>query len=457
MKNTLLFIFLMLGLNVFAQNWLPIDSNKIYHFNNDNGELISKSIASSQMNDTTFLSSIIEKCDTCTNQNIYYRNQADFLGFYMLNNFDTSFTFIGKDTFTIKTNANIGDSWSYTATKTAIVIDEIEMNFENQIDSIKIVWLENTDTLIISKEHGIIQIPFFYKNKIYKQIGIKDNYGTQELSFWEVYDFNVGDIFQYKKGRGSSDYSSNLYYKLEVTSKEIGLDYLKYTFKKNEGIIYDTITYTLNSHEDSLLYGIIGDWFEIDNYNTSSYNLAYITPSYRYDINNVLSKYISAPPNLIQNNNSAIPIIIADFNTNNLILNSCGELSVFYKKSLGKTYQTILTCFDIEYFILTGYYKGTDTVGTIYNDDYYVGIKELININNFINFYPNPTNSKLQIDLINNLKTQIELYNILGEKVFEESINQNKAIDVSALTKGLYLLKACNENNNCGSSKLIIK
>lgn len=86
-------------------------------------------------------------------------------------------------------------------------------------------------------------------------------------------------------------------------------------------------------------------------------------------------------------------------------------------------------------------------------------IEETNGLNNNIQIYPNPANSDIYIDLINNLNAKtiqnISVYNLVGEKVFEcnSYIHQ---IPVSNFSKGVYLLKI-GMNEMLFTKKIIIE
>lgn len=78
-----------------------------------------------------------------------------------------------------------------------------------------------------------------------------------------------------------------------------------------------------------------------------------------------------------------------------------------------------------------------------YEYDSTLSISE-VGLNNIsLNVYPNPTNSKINIQTSHSIN-KIDIYNMLGAKVL--STNQ-KTIDVSELQTGMYLLKIQTENN----------
>jgi hypothetical protein len=81
-------------------------------------------------------------------------------------------------------------------------------------------------------------------------------------------------------------------------------------------------------------------------------------------------------------------------------------------------------------------------------------------VNANLSVYPNPAKEELFIS-INNLKSNttsyLEIYNIAGQKVLDQSILQNSTkVDLSALSKGLYLLKT-NVEGEQGIIKIVIE
>ncbi|MEE9407795.1 MAG: S8 family serine peptidase [Polaribacter sp.] len=64
--------------------------------------------------------------------------------------------------------------------------------------------------------------------------------------------------------------------------------------------------------------------------------------------------------------------------------------------------------------------------------------------------HPNPVNDSFTLDLNNNNleNYSIQIFNILGKKVFEESKMKSKNINISILESGIYLLKIHNGNQN---------
>jgi hypothetical protein len=72
-----------------------------------------------------------------------------------------------------------------------------------------------------------------------------------------------------------------------------------------------------------------------------------------------------------------------------------------------------------------------------------------------ISIYPNPANEFVQISTSETI-TGVEVYNLIGKKVISSSKLTNNKIDVSNLSKGVYILKVMS-NDLVGSRKIIIE
>lgn len=86
---------------------------------------------------------------------------------------------------------------------------------------------------------------------------------------------------------------------------------------------------------------------------------------------------------------------------------------------------------------------------------YNVDCPTILSINDFeintVSLYPNPTTSVLNIKM-NNRFSQATVYSVLGKEVLK---TQNKNIDVSSLSKGVYLIKINDENGNVTTKRFI--
>lgn len=87
-------------------------------------------------------------------------------------------------------------------------------------------------------------------------------------------------------------------------------------------------------------------------------------------------------------------------------------------------------------------------------------IQQTLNTNNFsinnkISIYPNPTSDVINIQTNNTTDFNIEIYDVVGKQI--GSYKNQKSIDISNLTSGMYLIKIIDLENNLESSHKIIK
>ncbi len=100
--------------------------------------------------------------------------------------------------------------------------------------------------------------------------------------------------------------------------------------------------------------------------------------------------------------------------------------------------------------------------GVAENCDYYEDFdemttetKDLTLDENRVHIYPNPTSSILQIESINTIHN-LELYNIYGQKIYEEkSASNTLTVDLTSLSSGTYLLHVRDDKERY--SKILIK
>ena len=111
-------------------------------------------------------------------------------------------------------------------------------------------------------------------------------------------------------------------------------------------------------------------------------------------------------------------------------------------------------------------YGGADSNGVIFKFNYVTaGINNLIASNGIIKVYPNPSNGVFNFvlshpELVSGSQT-IEIYNVLGAKIYNETLKQvqgDNTINLSNQPNGIYLYRVLNENGGLiGEGKLIVQ
>ncbi len=75
-----------------------------------------------------------------------------------------------------------------------------------------------------------------------------------------------------------------------------------------------------------------------------------------------------------------------------------------------------------------------------------------------INVYPNPATSTLSVELVNNTKANVQLFNLVGQVVMSEQINGQDIVtlNVNNLKAGVYMLRV-DQDNQVYTSKVIVR
>jgi len=78
--------------------------------------------------------------------------------------------------------------------------------------------------------------------------------------------------------------------------------------------------------------------------------------------------------------------------------------------------------------------------------------------NNGLVIYPNPSNGMFTVNIDNYENTSLQVLNVLGTVVYDGKLSTNRTtIDLTGVSKGIYLYKVANKNTVVKSGKLIIE
>lgn len=147
-----------------------------------------------------WLNRIVTSCDTCLGQQYRLCNQAGILKKRMKKMPGGVYEFRYPGSVVIRTLASTGQSWLYdTASNiTATVFSKSWSQVFGIWDSVKQIHLSDGGSLVISKNHGLLQFTTNPAQQVYDLRGIEGrNLGDLVPKFAQVYNFNVGDVFQY--------------------------------------------------------------------------------------------------------------------------------------------------------------------------------------------------------------------------------------------------------------------
>lgn len=500
-KGLFIAVFVLLSFTAFSQNWTPIAVDDEYHYElvgstamydsvSFNGKTLrynspvnaSVWIDSTQTNagQTVYhLNKIVKPCDTCpAGSPLYLRNQQQFLQQRIIADNAGKYIFDGDEKWTVFSQASIGANWLFDTLNT--ITAEVIAIEENQIfgntDSLKTILLSNNDTLVLSKEHGLIRFPQLQNNTYHNLTGIQ----TRELGlsipgFQEIYDFDINDVLQYyyyfEGVQGGYTGRAKIY----IQGKQVSADSVRYDIRRilNHSIIQYGTTYPPVVTDVQFSYtfykGDVADkypgqlfeddmmcqWDERWGYEQSSctrfgfgLDNRYFTTEYGQNEDNEWVKFMSTT--VFTNNNNISEFIGDDANPDLLSPNSCFNSYIYqriWEEGLGETSFTF-SCFE-GYGIreLSGYIIDGDTTGIITPDSVLILSNEDVALRTAddIAIYPNPATDYISFK-INAIQAIPELdltvYDTMGKALKTEryAAATSGNIQVSDLPPGMYLL-----------------
>ncbi len=256
-----------------GQNWAPINSAEKFHYTDGVGALISNTLFVDSVlisgNDSLFyLNLILSACNTCditsfglspnlcnSSECVLEKNQSQFMG-STIQVSDNAWSFIlDSDTIIIKPQEGLGETWTYDNQSIAEVVelDFVEV-FTGVFDSTKTILCTNGDEYLLSKQHGFIS--WSRDADDFELSGIQErNLGALMPSFESVFDFEVGDVLEYRflVGDESAPGSSRGEFKRSITAVENYTDSVKIWFELAIHTQTTTLTFPGSNIEDDYL------------------------------------------------------------------------------------------------------------------------------------------------------------------------------------------------------------
>jgi len=481
-----LFTILLFGCSsiLMAQNWSPILVNEKMNYQHSDSSYINHTIwvdsAYFPYYDSIYYLNRIVK-DVPENPEVVLRNQPQFLLKKMMKYPEGNYVFQFPGEMVIKSLAGIADPWYFDIENEMMAgVDSISVEeiFGVQ-DSVKFITLSDYSEIWLSKTFGIIKFPDFENGGYYELVGIQNTeYGESVPDFWDIFDFEIGDVQQRYYLDSYPGYGNTFVVKIKINSKEIFDDHITYNvilltrFLNNNNYI-DVYTTDLNFYfEDHLFTNkfnneliLLEDYWCSPNYLDPN---LYTRISFYPDSLGVLTKkwgtnYGITYEELFYETDPSDDTLIKLGNTE--CLSEPEPHGITYAESLGTT----LWYYDDEvemqdYYYMMGYVKGGDTVGTVWSDSIMmVGIesRQIINEYNFA-ISPNPVKDWLQIKLVDSFASvefHIEIRNLYGQLVRKETDIQSShyTMNVSDLKAGVYFYMIKEKGEVVQLGKLIKK
>lgn len=470
MKNLFTVVLIAISAIAGSQNWQPVNPDYTYFYKTTEDEYISNTIFVDSIVDINgqqvyLLNTVMELCDTCENIDCYtfmdyfLPSGPNFLQKEVHQSGGNKTIFKKRNDFVILHMAGLNQSWLFdtlqniTANISQISFDEI---FPGTYDSVKNIQLSNSNQIKLTKNYGILEFPDFYYtgNNYFLQGGRTSDsvFGEEVLDYWDIFDFEVGDIFcKFKWEGGIGDSKPPVYNtmtKIEILTTEI----------INNNIVLSR--FVKKRKWDS--YGSYNNCFEYYDsqtiYNNSS-KLYNTLPGMASNDNS--RKIASLKPNPFDGSLSiasvAAEVFKCDF-YDNIYYDNIGTMSMYYAQGLGKVYHSVGMQGGSFEEQTVGYIRNADTIGEIYPDSIFLttSIKEIAADD--IHLFPVPASQTINIILPKyQNECLLELLDMRTRVLLKKTFRQTSEmkLDISNIEKGVYLLKI--QFNNQTYLKKIIK
>jgi hypothetical protein len=434
-----LMIFSFVIIDVSGQNWIPFNPRNTSNYSTSDlfqdFSVIKTDSFKVVNSDTVFYLNTVLANYTIAPYN-YPIVLPQFLMKTLKNTDNEWHVFKDTSTYVFKIRAPLGDSWIFDSTHNIIAtVSKIKYDtIFGQQDSLKYIILSSADTIIISKNYGIISMDIPNSKLKYRLLGIENlKLGYRVPQYLDFFSFNVGDVFEYTERYEHNGWSvasrafSQVLYQIKILQKTQLIDGCKYYIEKSEidsSWSYGSpmeITYEKTSNNIEYNYDSSSFLNYYNNQKFTNYGVQRLYFSYDtfYHVN--VKKYDVV---LLPDQESAsygVGIGLIDYYYYQY--NNAGGDDRIYKS-------------------LTGCKIGDHLFGTIHQDWFFT---EIENTSNEVemNVFPNPAVDFLLIR--SNLPISPFSYSILdmtGKFILSGIIaNDENSIDITKLSKAQYIIK----------------
>lgn len=511
MKSRILYtiVFITLITIAYSQNWAVFNKNYRYNYSLENESYTTVVIFADstliQGVDTIYaLNRIATKCDSCwfyypepgvADSNYIMSNQPQFMQrriVYSNNQYHLSDT----SNYIIPRFLSLGNSWTFNASRniTAQVINTTVKNYFGVSDSVNTILLSTNDSIIISKQFGIVKYPArFGQQEYYKLRGIEKKsiydtialYGEKVPNFYDFFKLKPGVIHyysyvhRYSGLQGAQCYAYYYAKKTTISSSNIS------------GVLYNSFMEDRKGCSSNCMPGMFPGSCAIDenpslfsslpittqtytnvptsyqyywdHFYTTSYNNQFITTSmggryivkfgqtqnghfyktYGYScfsgyLREMISEY-SHCDYLQSSQNQQV------YYTTGLASFAFGKIGETFIEGYGEV-NKFMGVFEVDnYYCTSTIIDGADTLGKIIPYGIYTNVNSLEN-NNYSSFGPNPTKDIITINFpiesTGNSGT-IEVKDVLGKTVLQKSIASgasSEKINLQNFAQGIYFV-----------------
>lgn len=340
------------------------------------------------------------------------------------------------------------------------------------LDSMKTIQLSSGDSILLSKNYGMLSFPDSISRGDQIQLAgiLNRELGEEILDFWDIYDFQVGDVLYYSYGGGSAWGGSGSHQtKATILSRNTIADTIWFTVLMKGKSEYSSVNGDLYSEVgfDSLIqtWTFTNDPDHIINSLPNQLAPNEFRSEFDFQYNHTLWKttdYIDfslTAPIKVSSTVKEVEVMYDIENTNcsldtaihpNLVprTSSVYDFQHRYQKGLGQTLYSFDGFESGCGASLVGYIRDGDTVGTVYTDEYlFVSTAKEIDPGS-VQVYPNPTRNTLTISLSQSkyLPATVYLRDLHGRIVLSASLlTPETTLQLAELPTALYHLEVVSD------------
>lgn len=466
MKNfsfiQLYFVILLLfvSVNSFSQNWLPVNNAYRYNYYADSNAfenictVWADSVDFSSFDSIYYLNRVVIKLEFSV-----MKNSPLFLQKKMIKKSTGEIVFTDTNSFIIKPYGSLGDSWIFDSLNniTAQIIDVNYLPVLGNADSVKTIKLSSSDTIILSKNYGIIKFAVSYLNpKKYYLAGIEGlNVGLNIPILEDYLIFNVGDVFEYytKKDHLTNSvytsYYSSSNYKYTITSKSVindtisyNIDYFKLSSFPNEYGIPNTLIYQSGSSEFMLIK---------NNYNyLNFYNKEYVGND------SVFRQLYFFHSDILNADGKGLSRLYGPGHNNDMVYVN-NQFSYSYSSFLeGKGLYRYFSSYQSSYYPIADRFDSTLVgcmingiiYGTLHPDSFFMDPNDTLETGKNYIVFPNPSTGEFTVTIPPNTK-EIQIFNSLGNRILKrEGLYTKSSVDLELLNNGIYIIQIITDEEN---------
>ena len=481
MKQLLtLFTFCILSSSLLAQDYFPFLKTGDSYYHSETGVTFTLSVSDSSVNNQWRFAPNLQKNAKRNSFICQVLLNTSWMGKRLIRINDTTYHFINHadKPVILYTNSHSGQNWqAYQDSTTTVTFTHLKdtiVNVLGNLDSVKVIttslFSENF-TIWLSKNHGLIYTLNFYKfpnlshydqSDIYEPttLSLVSNSNTnlplQNITWKQIYDFEIGDEFHYLNyniyisGLNSGnnperniDTCRSIY---TVYNKVMYTDSFTYYFKRRSYCRKQTLT----SDSTSLVTDSVSITYQGNSYTDRLPGITYLTkPDYVFDI--------KLKRNTIEKSNIISDVYLNQDTCASMMFDAYNDRYFYYKGAGGPYYGSYYS--DLMFTSGSGhelvYYKKLNqTWGNPWPQNLSVTNHSL---QQKFSVYPNPSKNILKVNNPNTREHNFKLVNMLGEVVFETTLNQGENnLNISSLHAGIYFYHI-QQANQLETGKLVVE